>query len=62
MLDLRQINDKYIMINVDNIESIDVCTNELWSNNYAVTMNMILNEEQLRKIIKNKYVSKQIWK
>ena len=62
MLDLRQINDKYIMINIDNIESIDVCTNELWSNNYAVTMNMILNEEQLRKIIKNKYVSKQIWK
>lgn len=62
MLDLRQLNDKYIMINVDNIESIDVCTNELWSNNYSVTMNMILNEEQLKKIIKNKYVSKQIWK
>lgn len=62
MLDLRQINDKYIMINVDNIESIDVCTNELWSNNYSVTMNMILSEEQLKKIIKNKYVSKQIWK
>lgn len=62
MLDLRQLNDKYIMINVDNIESIDVCTNELWSNNYAVTMNMILNEEDLKKIIKNKYVSKQIWK
>ena len=54
MLDLRQINDKYIMINVDNIESIDVCTNELWSNNYSVTMNMILNEEQLRKIISHK--------
>lgn len=62
MLDLRQLNDKYIMINVDNIESIDVCTNELWSNNYSVTMNMILNEEDLKKIIKNKYVSKQIWK
>ena len=54
MLDLRQLNDKYIMINVDNIESIDVCTNELWSNNYSVTMNMILNEEQLRKIISHK--------
>lgn len=54
MLDLRQLNDKYIMINVDNIESIDVCTNELWSNNYSVTMNMILNEEDLKKIISHK--------
>ena len=62
MLDLRQLNDKYIMINVDNIESIDVCTNEYGYDHYAVTMNMILNEEDLKKIIKNKYVSKQIWK
>lgn len=51
MLNLKQINDNYIYIDINKIDSINLCTNSYDSSEYYVTVDMILNEEQLNKII-----------
>lgn len=51
MLNLKQLNDNYIYIDIDKIDSINLCTNSYDSPEYFVTVDMVLNEEQLNKII-----------
>lgn len=51
MLNLKQLNDNYIYIDINKIDSINLCTNSHDSPEYFVTVDMVLNEEQLNKII-----------
>lgn len=51
MLNLKQLNDNYIYIDINKIDSINLCTNSYDSPEYYVTVDMVLNEEQLNKII-----------
>lgn len=48
MLNLKQLNDNYIYIDINKIDSISLCTD---SPEYYVTVDMVIDEEQLNKII-----------
>ena len=51
MLNLKQLNDNYIYIDINKIDSINLCTNSYDSQEYYVTVDMVIDEEQLNKII-----------